>query len=85
VEAELSEPPDGISIAESKISGDVLEVELAADAAKLKPGLQGNLILQAFGERRAEPDKDKDKGKDKGPRRFPLTFLPAVPFEIVAK
>ncbi len=47
VQFELSEPPDGISIQESSLT----ELVLAADAAKVKPGQKGNLIIKWSAER----------------------------------
>lgn len=64
---ELSEPPEGITLQED--AGLVL----ACDAAKVKPGLRGNLIINILGERQATPN----------PRRLSLGTLPALPFEIV--
>jgi len=48
-------------------------------AGKAKPGLSGNLIFTAFGER-AQPNAPQAPK-----RRFPLGALPAVPFTVTAK
>jgi hypothetical protein len=48
--------------------------------AKVKPGLKGNLIVDASSDRPAAP---KDKGA-KPARRRPSATLPAIPFEVVA-
>jgi hypothetical protein len=78
---ELSDPPEGISIRNVTSSRDGAEIELVADAAKTKPGLNGNLIVNAFASRPPEA------GKAKGPanaRRAPAGTLPAIPFEIIS-
>ena len=80
VQLELSEPPEGIAI--RKVSPDQagLVILLAADAAKVKPGLKGNLIVNTFMEYTPKP---KD-GKPRPKRRTLIGALPAIPFEIVA-
>ena len=75
IEFELSEPPDGLMLK----TVSPTEFTLQADAGKLKPGLQGNLIVKASGERRQVP-ADQPAPADK--RRIPLGALPAIPFEI---
>jgi hypothetical protein len=80
IQLELSEPPDGIAIKDpSSRSGDT-HVVVSCNAAKAKPGLRGNLILLAFGER------SRRSGDGKGPaekQRVPLGAFPAIPFEVV--
>jgi hypothetical protein len=78
IQLELSEPPDGIAIKNPSPGGGNAEVILSCDAAKAKPGLQGNLILMASGERGGDPAKGQQK------QRVPLGAFPAIPFEIVA-
>jgi hypothetical protein len=78
---ELSEPPEGISIDKVTPAGAGLEVTLATDAAKLKPGLKGNLIFKSFREY-TPPPVEGSTIKPK-PRRTALGFLPAVAFEVV--
>jgi hypothetical protein len=53
-----------------------VNITFKADPAKAKPGLKGNLILDAFIDRPAPNTKQ-------GTRRQPLGTLPAVPFEVV--
>ena len=73
---ELAEPPDGITVQKSSAgSGDTVTVTIACDAAKLKPGTQGNLLLTGFGER--------PNPKTKVNQRSPLGAVPAIPFEVV--
>ncbi len=82
IQVELSEPPDGITLRAAPSPGGVFEVVLAADAAKVKPGLQGNLILMTLGERTGGPT---EKTRQQPKLRVPLSALPALPFEIVAR
>jgi hypothetical protein len=72
----LNEPPDGITIQSVTPSPTGVSVTIKADPAKAKPGLKGNLILDAFVDRPAPNTKQ-------GTRRQPLGTLPAVPFEVV--
>ncbi|MBL9212141.1 MAG: PPC domain-containing protein [Opitutaceae bacterium] len=75
---ELLEPPEGLSVRRVQRRGDITEVELVADLGKIKPGTQGNLILQAYGERPGTAGA-KDKPS---PARNSLGILPAIPFEM---
>jgi hypothetical protein len=65
----LDDPPTGISLAEVKQSGEILQLSLRADA-KLKPGVAGNLIVEA--------SQQKNNAKP-----TPLDMLPAIAFEVV--
>jgi hypothetical protein len=82
IHLELSEPPEGITLKTVSPSGDGTEIVLQSDAAKVKPGLKGNLIVNAFADRPGVPGKGKAPGN---PRRAPLGTLPAIPFEVVAQ
>ncbi len=79
VQLELSEPPAGIAI--QKVSGirGGMELVLKADAAKVKPGLSGNLIVDVFAKPRASGNARPQVNR----RRTPLGVLPAIPFKIV--
>jgi hypothetical protein len=75
---ELVEPPPGIVVRSVSCRGDVAEITLGCDPAAAKPGTQGNLIFQAFGERpNATPTKAGAR-----PQRLPLGIVPALAFEI---
>jgi len=74
----LNDPPEGISIQSVTPKRDGVFLVLRAQADKAKPGLKGNLILDAF----REPPPDPADAK-KPRRRQPLGTLPAIPFEIV--
>jgi hypothetical protein len=77
---ELSEPPEGITVQDVSPDPKGTDIVLRSDAAKTKPGLRGNLIVDVFSER-TPPATD---GKPKPNRqRIPLGTLPAIPFEIV--
>ena len=76
VQLALNEPPEGIAIQKVSRSGDGLSVVLSADASKVKAGLRGNLIVDAFTERAATKSVK---------RRVALGTLPAIPFEVVAR
>ena len=77
---ELSEAPEGISIQTVAMTDQKTEILLACDAAKVKPGLSGNLILQLYAQRTQEAAKKKAQGA----RRMPAATLPAIRFEVVA-
>ncbi len=78
---ELSQPPDGIVLRDVVSADQDSELVLACDAAKAKPGLAGNLIVNAFAEN-AQPAAGKKAPANR--RRFPIGTLPAIPFEVVA-
>jgi len=79
---ELSEPPDGITVKSTSPSGWGTEMLFQCDAAKIKPGVKGNLIVNVFVVPEVPPDKAKAKGPA-GLRRNSAGTLPAIPFEIV--
>jgi hypothetical protein len=72
-ETELSvvEPADGISVEGMHREGEGVAIAFKVDPAKAKPGLKGNLIVEAFGKRAAR-------------KRWSMGYLPAIPFEVVA-
>ncbi len=71
----LSEPPEGVTIQDVTSVPGAINILLRADAAKVKSGLKGNLIVDAAIER-----EDAKQVR----RRQPLGTLPAIPFEIVS-
>jgi len=77
---ELSNPPEGITIQSVSPVRDGVEIVLEADAAKVKPGLKGNLVINGYAPRPAETNAAKPKGNNK--QRISLGALPAIPFEI---
>jgi hypothetical protein len=73
---ELIEPPPGITVKNVACHGDAAEITIACDPAKVKPGLRGNLILQAYGQGNASAKSAQR------PQRFPLGTVPAIPFKV---
>jgi hypothetical protein len=80
VQFELTNPPDGISIQSVVPSPEGRDIVLQSDAAKMKPGLKGNLIVSAFAERTGTSAKGTTSATQP---RGSLGSLPAIPFEIV--
>jgi hypothetical protein len=80
VQLQLVDPPEGVKISTARSVRDGTEVVLEADAALAKPGLKGNLILQASNNR-----SPAGKNKTNAARRPPGATLPAVPFEIMPR
>lgn len=80
-EFELSDPPEGISLGTVTPGKGVVELAIESDPAKVKPGLQGNLIVQVYP---AAAGTNTAKSKPQANRRrVPLATLPAIPFETV--
>jgi hypothetical protein len=77
VKIDLIEPPEGLTVKEVLPHREGIEIVLAADAGKIKPGLKGNLIGLAFRENSAA-------GAAAARRRVPLGLLPAMAYEVVA-
>ena len=78
---ELNDPPEGIGIQSASSERGSTTIVLRADAAKVKAGLEGNLIVEAFAEHAPDARGDEPSAKK---RRIPLGALPAIPFEVVA-
>ncbi len=76
----LDTPPDGITIESVSAAAGDLAIVLRVDGQKVKPGLKGNLIVDAFRETTTTPANAKQPVT----RRSPIGTLPAVPFEVVA-
>ncbi len=80
IQLHVTEPAEGITVKGVSSSPEGTQIVLESDAAKVKPGQSGNLILSAF----AKGGKSPGKGKAKGMQRsVPVATLPAIPFEIV--
>lgn len=80
VQFTLNNPPEGIAVQNVSSAQEGLTLVLSADAGKVKPGLKGNLIIEATAERAVNPGSGTQKATKK---RVSLGFLPAIPFEIV--
>ena len=74
----LNEAPEGLAIESIAQARDGFHILVTADKDKIKPGLAGNLIVEAYLERAGSPGTLNK-------RRLPLGMLPAIPFEIVAR
>jgi hypothetical protein len=79
VTAELTDPPAGFSVKSATVKDDTVRLVITCDAAKVKPGQQGNLIVNLSGQRKGAPAQ-----KGKQPQRAPLATVPAVMFEVTA-
>ena len=79
IRLEISDPPEGITLKSVSPSSDGAEIVFQSDAAKVKAGTKGNLIVAAYAKAPSTPGKPK-KAMRRGP---PLTTLPAISFEIV--
>ncbi len=82
IQLELSEPPEGIAIQGVSPVSAGTEIVLKSDGTKVKPGLEGNLIVNAFAER---PPASGAQRPQANRRRTPVATLPAIPFKIVQK
>ncbi|MDD4892123.1 MAG: hypothetical protein PHU85_19545, partial [Phycisphaerae bacterium] len=97
IEFDLSEPPDGITIQDVTSDGFVSQIILHADAAKAKPGLRSNLIVNVSltppaptsqpatqpAAAAAKPTTQPAAAPRPAARRRPIGTLPAIPFEVV--
>jgi hypothetical protein len=83
----LNDPPEGVTIQKVSHGDDGTRIVLKADAAKVKKGMRGNLIIDAVADRPADAKNAKNakNAKPAGRQRVPLGSLPAVPFEIAGK
>ncbi len=78
---ELDDPPEGLAIRQFTLTNNGAELEFEADAAKVKTGLRGNLIVTVSGERRPQQNQP-NAPPAAARRRLPLATLPAIAFEI---
>ncbi|MFO0929345.1 MAG: PPC domain-containing protein [Gemmataceae bacterium] len=73
----LSDPPEGISLKNSAFAKDIAVLQIEADSDKVRPGMRGNLIVEAYPAWVKKPGGGAAGGKSQS-----LGVLPAVPFEI---
>ena len=78
-QAQLVDPPDGISVDGVSAADGGIAVSFRADADKVKPGMRGNLIVEVFSEK-TSPAKE---GQKPVKNRWSMGLLPAIPFEVV--
>ena len=74
----ISDPPEGISIASTAPSPGGVALVIKADPAKAKLGLRGNLIIGT----EMEQTVPAANGKAATTHRWPVGYLPAIPFEV---
>lgn len=90
---ELSDPPEGITLASVERSPGAMTLVLKAGDAAPEPGYADNLIVAVYLDQMVEPGKKKEKGKPKETaapevpevkqkRRVQVGYLPAIPFEL---
>ena len=75
----LNDAPEGLTIQKVTPEGNAVSIIVQVQGDKAKPGMKGNLILEAYRDIPANPSAGVKQG-----RRQPMGTLPAVPFEIVA-
>lgn len=75
---ELSEPPPGITLRNVRHSRGAISFQLVADLSAAQPGLQDNLIVEAYTQirNRRQPNGNNN-------RRVAVGVLPAIPIEIL--
>lgn len=78
---ELVDPPDGIIIKNIATSRDGMDILIESDAAKVQPGLKGNLIVSA----NAPAGSTSKKNKGSSSKGSYTMTLPAIPFEVTQK
>lgn len=76
---ELSDPPEGVVLQGASPSRQGAELVLHSDAAKVKPGLSGNLIVHVLPSPPQDPNQRRVQANR---RRVPVSALPAIPFDI---
>jgi hypothetical protein len=76
---ELRDPPEGLSIGNVAPHPQGLAIALEIQGDGMKPGQQGNLIIEVF---RTRSWQAKD-GKKRN-RRASLGILPAIPYDVIA-
>jgi hypothetical protein len=79
IECQLSEPPEGLTLRDVAVVQAGASFVLQADAARIKPGQRGNLIVTMSGERVPPANQPAPAGR----RRVVMGTLPAIAFEIV--
>jgi hypothetical protein len=79
IECLLDGPPEGLTLRDLVTTQAGASFVLQADAARLTPGLRGNLIVNVSGERVPTANQPAPAAR----RRVVLGTLPAIAFEIV--
>lgn len=79
LQLELSDPPAGVAIEKIVRGEEGLQLAIKTDPKSAKPGLRGNLIVDAYIERTFQ-----GPGGRSNTQRIPVGTLPAIAFEVVA-
>jgi len=80
LQLQLSEPPEGVTLQDTRVVPGGLALVLKADAEAVQIGYADNLIVEAS----VEVEVKRRDGTATGQkRRVPLGVLPAIPFEVV--
>jgi len=83
---ELNGAPDGITIQGISPAAGGVEMVLRCDAAKVKPGLKGNLVVNIMPKVQPAAQPAAQSAPRPGNlRRNPAGTLPAIPFEIITE
>lgn len=77
---QLDNPPDGLTLQKVSPLASGLELVVACDAEKIKPGESGNLILNVLPNFQVAAKKNKFAQR----RTAAVATLPAIPYKIVA-
>ena len=80
-ELELCQAPKGITITDTYPVRENIELVLQSNAAMVKPGQKGTLLVKVIGQRPRGRDQNQSVSNRS---RVPLGTLPPIPFEIVA-
>jgi len=78
---ELRTPPEGLSISKIAPSPNGIELVIAANSEKIKPGATGNLIIDVTPKNREPAPNQKNRPT---PSQANAPALPAIPFLVVA-
>jgi hypothetical protein len=90
VQFELSQPPPGVSVESVSPGRASADIVLRSDAAKVKPGLKGNLIVGAYATRtppagetpeKPGPSEKTDKAAESQPTPKPTAALRRIPLD----
>ena len=80
----LGEPPEGVTVESVTPTAEGVSLAIRADAAKVKPGVRGNLIFEVF---RVTTPKVIPGKESKAPKtqRYSAGFLPAIPYKVAGR
>lgn len=79
LQAQLSNPPDGITADIISNEQGAMAIEISSEADVVQPGLRGNLLISVYREYTPEPTESNPAPRS---RRTDYGYLPAIPFEV---